>query len=138
MYNYSMINEPHALPHTFQPGDRVETDCGAYRHVGTVSERRWIYANSRKYGQLCEVSPFEFSAGRGIENEGFLGIRTRFEVLQHLRAKLGSPYRILDNNCEHTNNEAHGLGRWSPQIENIRVILFGVSVGLCFIAAGKK
>lgn len=133
-----MMNDPFALPYNFQPGDRVGTDCGAYRHVGTVSERRWIYANSRKYGQLCEVSPFEFSGGRPIENEGFLGIRTRYEVLIFLRSKLGTPYQLLEYNCEHTNNEAHGLGRWSPQIDKLGIALFGLGVGLLCVAAARK
>ena len=109
-----MSFDTNSLPFHFQPGDRVVTDCGAYRHVGTVSERRWIYANSRKYGQLCEVPPFEFSNGRLIQNEGFIGLRSRFEVLRHLRVRLGSRYRLLENNCEHTNNEAHGLGCPAP------------------------
>lgn len=138
MYRNLMLSEFYSLPNSFQPGDRVGTDCGAYKHVGTVSERRWIYANSRKYGQLCEVPPCEFSDGRPIVNEGFLGLRTRNEVLNHLRVRLGTPYQLLDYNCEHTNNEAHGLGRWSPQIDNIGLALFGLGVGLlCVAAAGK-
>ena len=126
------------LPIYFQPGDRVFTDCGAYRHVGTVSERRWIYANSRKYGQLCEVPPFEFSNGRSIKNEGFIGLRTRLEVLQHLKARLGTPYRLLDSNCEHSNNEAHGLGWRSPQIENIGGLLLGLGIAYFCIVATRQ
>ncbi len=126
------------LPTHFQPGDRVATDFGIYRHVGTVSEKRWIYANSRKYGRLCEVPPFEFSKGRMIQNEGFIGLRTRHAVLEHLRSNLGTPYKFFDNNCEHVNNDAHGLGRWSPQIEILGATLFGVGIGLLLIAAARN
>ena len=133
-----MMNNIYVLPHNFQPGDRVATDCGVYKHVGTVSERGWIYANSRKYGLLCEVSPYDFSSGRPIKNEGFLGIKTRFEVLSYLKSKLGKPYELLTYNCEHTNNEAHGLGRRSPQIDNLKVALIGLGVGLFCAAATRK
>lgn len=138
MYQNTMIIDSHALPLQFQPGDRVSTDCVAFRHVGTVSERRWIYANSRKYGQLCEVPPIEFSGGRMIENNGFLGIRSRWEVLQYMRARLGTPYRLLDYNCEHTNNEAHGLGRWSPQIESLGIAFLSIGVAALCVTAARK
>ena len=103
-----------------------------------MSERRWIYANSRKYGELCEVPPYQFSGGRKIVNEGFIGIRSRREVLNHLRARLGTPYQLLDYNCEHANNEAHGLGRWSPQVNNLSLALFGFGVGLLCVSAAKR
>lgn len=138
MYNNLMLDDPHALPSDFQPGDRVATDCGAYKHVGTVSERRWIYANSRKYGHLCEVPPYAFSGGRPIKNEGFLGIRTRHQVLDHLRTRLGTPYQLTEYNCEHSNNEAHGLGRWSPQMDNLALAIFAFGIGAVCIAAVRK
>ena len=133
-----MTLDLHALPYNFQPGDRVGTNCGVYRHVGTVSERRWIYANSRKFGQLCEVSPYEFSGGRPIENDGFPALRSRYEVLAHLRSKLGTPYQLFDYNCEHANNEAHGFGRRSPQIQNAANLFLGLGVAAVCIAAARR
>lgn len=138
MYNNRVLDNSHALPANFQPGDRVATDCGIYKHVGTVSERGWIYANSRKFGQLCEVTPHAFSGGRPITNEGFLGLRTRTEVLNHLRARLGTTYQLMEYNCEHANNEAHGLGRWSPQIDNLALAIFSFGLGAFCVATLRK
>ena len=59
-------------------------------------------------------------------------------IANGIRERLGTPYQLIDYNCEHANNEADGLGRWSPQIENIGVALFGISVGLLCVAAASK
>lgn len=119
------------LPANFLPGDMVRTDCGFYDHVGTVSRNGRIYASSRKFGILCEVSPYEFSNGRSIINEGFIGLRSREAVLRYLEARLGQKYNFFNANCEHQNNAAHGLGSVSPQLQALlNLIVFASGVFL--------
>jgi len=121
-----MYFDANNLPSSFLPGDRVRTHCGLYDHVGTVSRCRKIYASSRKFGILCEVSPKEFSGGRPVMNDGFIGLRSREAVLRHLEARLGQEYSFFNANCEHQNNSAHGLGSVSPQLQAMfGILIFG-------------
>lgn len=121
------------LPPSFGPADRVRTNCyGLFDHVGSADGNGMIYAKSRKYGCLCLVTPFQFSSGRPIENEGQVGIYPPWYVLQVLHSKLGEPYDLLNGNCEHANNEAHGLGHVSPQIDDL---LLGLCIGAAIVVA---
>jgi len=122
-------SENELLPSKFAASaDRLRTDCGFYDHVGTADGNGMIYAKSRKYGCLRLVTPYQFSEGRPIHNEGQVGIYPSWYVLKRLHSKLGEPYDFLNGNCEHANNEAHGLGRVSPQINNLFFKLFVVAV----------
>ena len=112
----------------FLPGDRVRADCGLFDHVGTVSRSGNVLAASAQFGGVREVAPHEFSGGRPIRNEGTVGLRTRGQVLQHIEQRLGEPYCLLTANCEHVNNEAHGMGRKSPQVAGIVVLMLA---GVC-------
>ena len=124
-----MFGPDNLLAHGFLTGDRVRTNCGLFDHVGTVSRRGAVFAASVKHGHLCEVSPHEFSGGRPITNEGHLGLRSRGQVLTFLEQRQGAPYCLLGQNCEHVNNEAHGLGRRSPQLAIAAVMIaLGIAV----------
>jgi len=114
------------LPYGSLPGDSLRTACGLYDHVGTVGRNGMVLASSRKFGALCEVTPYEFSGGRMIFNDGFKAQRSREQVLQHLEARLGQKYCLISANCEHQNNQALGFGYISPQLNTVLVLISGV------------
>ena len=112
-------------------GDRVRTDRGLYSHVGTVDFDGRIWANSAKFGGVTKVTPWEFSEGREIHNDGQVGIYHPSQVMDRFRRIAGTPYDLVRFNCEHANNWAHGLMPKSSQIEG--AIMLGLA---CLIVAG--
>lgn len=118
---------------TLQPGDVV----GAYiwvglvrvLHVGVVSYNAHgrgtgVISNSLKHGKVTEERLEEFAKGGEVYYVGEIRGRLAGQtVVRRARSRLGEPYSLFSDNCEHFVRWAHGLTEESPQLQ------VGVAVG---------
>ena len=109
-------------PQSLRPGTIVSVSTYFfYRHKGTVSDRWYkgkpmVISSSARTGQVREEPWDVFSQHGTVLVEGYPGKLPPNEVIQRARDRIGSPYRLLDGNCEHLVAHAHGLEPRSPQL----------------------
>ncbi len=103
------------------PGTTISVKFGFYKHYGLVSEKNingvpMIISNSfRRKGVYAE--PWEdLTCNRKIEIRGFPGQLDPHLVLSRARSKIGTKWNLINWNCEHFVNWAHGLKAHSPQL----------------------
>lgn len=117
------------------PGSVVSVNLGLITHYGIVSEHDTVISASRKSGKVVEQVPHKFSEGKPITCVGYLGALSPFEVIKRARDKIGEPYDIFRNNCEHFVTSAHGLKSQSPQVA--RAVLVVGAIAFAFFLARK-
>jgi hypothetical protein len=121
------------------PGAWVEVDCGAYRHVGIVSDRLdasgWpcVISCSRRAGRVIEEPWLAFSGGRAVRLLGLHGSLHPMRVVANARAGIGQAYDLFIWNCEHFVRWASGLPPESPQVQGY-LILGTVGTALFVVA----
>jgi Lecithin retinol acyltransferase len=92
-----------------------------FRHRGIVSDRWFcgkpmVISGSARAGAVCEESWDQFADGGGVCTDGYPSTLRPDDVVSRARALIGSPYRLLDFNCEHVVAAAHGQTPKSPQL----------------------
>ena len=117
------------------PGNVISVETHLFwRHRGIVSDR-WhngrptVISASARAGCVCE-EPWEvFTAGKQAVDEGYPSVLPTWEVLQRARQLIGTPYRILEFNCDHFATLAHGAEPQSTQLgATIAVALMAVLI----------
>lgn len=101
---------------SLMPGTVVSVNLGLITHLGIVSENATVISASRKSGMVVEQVPHDFSEGNPISVIGYLGELSPLEVIERAREKIGEPYDLFRNNCEHFVTWVHGLEVRSPQV----------------------
>ncbi len=110
-----------ASPTIPSPATIVSVSRGIYRHVGLVTDRHrdgmpMVIANAASTSGVAEISWDEFSEGKVVQVEGFPGTVPATTALARVRSKIGTPYNLLNWNCEHLVRYAHDLPPKSPQL----------------------
>lgn len=108
-------------------GTVVRADHGFFSHVallgdGTLFGERVVVEFSAAAGGFAELPFSEFSKGRLVTIDGYLGTLSPAEVMQRASLKRGQAYLLFDFNCEHFVRYAHGLLIESPQIRQWTVL----------------
>lgn len=103
-------------------------------HVGTLNYDGRVWACSNKFDGVRLVTLQDFSDGKKVSNLGFVGNRSREQVLANYEALAGKGYDVLSKNCEHIDNFVRGLGYYSRQIQVAGIVL----AGLFLVAAAKR
>lgn len=99
-----------------------------FRHKGIVSDRLYngkptVISNSARAGGVCEEPWDTFAAGCIVTPEGYPSALPGHEVVQRARSVIGTPYRLLDWNCDYVVAFAHGLKLGSPQVAATLAVL---------------
>lgn len=112
--------------YSLRPGDVIGTDVrvGPYlvRHVGVVSSADpyygvFVISNSKKAGMIAEEHLDTFTGGGDWKRHPELrGRLSSQEVVRRARKRIGDPWRLFGDNCEHFVREVQGLLRESPQV----------------------
>ena len=112
--------------YSLRPGDVIGTDVrvGPYlvRHVGIVSavdpwRGVFVISNSKKAGMIAEEHLDDFTGGSDWKRHPELrGRLSSQEVVRRARQRIGDPWRLFGDNCEHFVREVQGLLRESPQV----------------------
>src|SRR6478736_4584923 len=129
IYSFKFIMiKSHTELSRYPAGTVVSIDCGFYRHVGMLAQcgpfgERLVVAFSATANGLIEHSLGEFSGGRPVQVDGYLGKLIPDEVMLRARQWQGQSYDLFSRNCEHFVRFAHGLPPTSPQIMRAGVAL---------------
>lgn len=102
-------------------GSIVSTDRTFYPHVGIIASkdrdgRITVISNSNSRGCVVEETLAEFLGGGDLRIDGYPSSLPPHAVLARARAKIGSPYSLINFNCEHFVRYVHGLEIKSPQL----------------------
>ncbi|GAK32146.1 hypothetical protein JCM17846_03850 [Iodidimonas nitroreducens] len=103
-----------------------------YQHFGIVSERGTVIHASKRQEKVVESSVGEFSEGLPITRHGIDGNLPPYEIVQRARQRIGRPYRLFLQNCEHFVTEVCGVEPRSPQIKGLIFVLLCV-LGFSFL-----
>lgn len=90
-----------------------------------------VISCSRRCGGVTEESILEFSQGSEIIDRGYPSNLPPELVLWRARSKLGTPWNLFSENCEHFVARCHGLEVTSPQLRAA-----GVFAGAALLAVG--
>lgn len=123
-------------------GDEISFHFGlldAFRHVGVcygfdAMGEPLIAHNSGRFGQV-RISPLkEFSEGKAVRITPSRSELSPQQVQERVEERLGKPYSLTSNNCEHFKAEVLGKERESPQLQ-----FWGtVAVIACVMLAAKS
>ncbi len=97
---------------------------GIVEHVGLVTENGTVISNSMRNSGVIEQSLAEFSAGKEVTRSGYPSDLPPSIVVARARSRLGAQWSLVNSNCEHFVNWAHGLKPTSPQLVGV----FGLMV----------
>lgn len=123
--------------YSLRPGDVIGTDVrvGPYvvHHYGVVScTDAWrgvfVISNSKKAGTVAEEPIDEFAgASEWTVHPELRGSLSSQEVVRRARARIGDPWSLFADNCEHFVREVQGLLRASPQVATgvLKTAFFG-------------
>jgi hypothetical protein len=85
-------------------------------HFGIVTESGNIISNSKLHERVVEQYLEDFAGHGGLRIVGFpTGGLPPHVAVRRARARLGSSYSLLSNNCEDFWHECYGFERQSPQ-----------------------
>lgn len=114
-----------------RPGSIVAASRVVYQHLGIMTERGTVIANSGTHGRVVELPLKKFSLGLPVADKGYPGDRAPEEVIAEARSRIGERYNLFKNNCEHFATGVHGLEPHSPQIKQAAAIF-----GACVVVYG--
>ncbi len=138
IYIYQLLNAimpsiSHNRLEILPPGTVVRVWHGFYYHYGIIGpyeyvRERFVISHSGRRGGLV-VEPFsEFSLGRDVFSEGYLGSLPPELVIERAMSHRGTPYSLTKFNCEHLIRFAHGVEPSSPQMAIFSIL--AAAVGL--------
>jgi hypothetical protein len=91
-----------------------------------------VICNSSRFG-VVEQSWDEFQEGQDVKLEGYPGSFPYYEVLRRARSFIGRPYNLIQFNCDHFVNDAHGLPVASDQMK--RTLAIATLAGFPIVAS---
>jgi hypothetical protein len=95
---------------------------GGIEHFGVLTGRHLfgmaptIISASKIYRAVAEESLEQFSLGAPIYAHGVWSKQPWQRTVKNARSKIGTPYHLFQNNCEHFVRFCHGLPPESPQV----------------------
>ena len=95
-YNTTELNEVlHNGVYVGKAGDKLAAHHPYYNHVGTLNYDGRVWACSNKFNGVRLVTLEEFAGGKKVSNLGFVGNRSRDQVLANYEALSGNGYNCL-------------------------------------------
>lgn len=104
--------------------------CGWFWHFGLYVGDGYVIDRSARCGGVARRPLTAFSDGRTITNLGHSGARQRHEVVQTAYELIGSPWALLDRNCESFVKECQGRMSVSLQTVAGLAALSALCIGL--------
>lgn len=148
---------PSPLPGPFEPGDPIAVDVfpgGVVTHVGIVTDVRagppavggvasvHVVSASARRGGVFEEPLEVFAQGGAPYRPAIARLLPRESVVARARARIGRPYRLLTDNCEHLVLHCLGHAPKSPQLRRlarrVATVAGTVMAGALVVAAGRR
>lgn len=121
------------------PGARVGVYVGGVlRHEGIVTDTvvaggQTVISRSKRIGYAKEELMSEFVGDREVVELPPLSNLHPSLVIANARRLLGTPWRLMDANCEHFVYECFGMKPQSPQLQ-VWAVLGGVAAILLLVS----
>ena len=111
----------------YAKGETIKTWCGyGCWHYGISDGADGaIHSSKRHDRKVTFTTLMKFSDGREVSKSPDITSDDLTAAYQKAEARIGEPYNVLDNNCEHFVREVHGLPSETPQLQE----------AVCFIAS---
>lgn len=126
-----------------QAGDKVEVNCGLYKHVAIYRGHQWDgrdFIHNAKNGCVSLATVDEFAAGKQIflceaaPDDYF----QRQAIIERAMSLLGTKYDLINFNCEHFANYAQKGRSESPQLAAGAAVLALLGIFAAVLAFGRR
>lgn len=112
--------------------------AGILRHEGIVTDsflsgEQTVISRSRRVGYAVEEPMSAFAGGRKVIELLPLSDLHPSLVIGNARRLLGTPWRLMDSNCEHFVHECFGMRPESPQLQ-VWTVLGGITAFLFLVS----
>jgi len=88
---------------------------GFIDHYGLATGDGYVISNSMRHGGVVTQSEAEFSAGKQVCRYGSPNPAGAQAAVLRAYHRVGEPWKLFDDNCEHFVRWAYGMKAQSPQ-----------------------
>lgn len=114
----------------------VKIDMGLFFHYGIFDGNGKVIHNSKRHGRVVIESLKSFSEGKEVLADLGIFSGDADAAIERAKRYIGTPYNLLQENCEHFVRMAHGLLKESPQLQKYMITATGIGV-VCISTKNK-
>ena len=117
------------MPARHGAGHELAVWKGFFWHLGIATGEGTVVTTTPRHG-THERSERTFAKDGPVQDRGLRGALPPETVVAKARARIGRPYSLLRDNCEHLVCAAHGLKPQSPQVQTWAALGLLVAAGV--------